>query len=374
MTHVGHGTERYETIIIGGGQAGLSVGHHLSRRGRPCLFLDDRDRIGDAWRERWDSLRLFTPALFSSLDGMPMRAPSFAFVTKDEMGDYLEAYAAKFDLPVRTGTRVERLTHEDGRFVATAGARTFEADNVVVAMSGYQRPRVPDFAGDLDPDIVHLHSIDYRNPGQLRDGPVLLVGGGNTGAELAKELAPHHEVWMSGRDTGQIPFRIGGFLGRLFLVRLTLRGAFHRLLTVRTPVGRRVRPKVLHAGGPLIRVRRSELAGRDVRFAPKTAGVRDGLPVLEDGRVIEPANIIWCTGFHPGFDWIDLPVFDDIGDPRHDSGIVPSQPGLYFVGLHFLHAMSSGMIHGVGRDADRIASHIATHRRRASDRIPATQA
>jgi putative flavoprotein involved in K+ transport len=238
------------------------------------------------------------------------------------------------------------------------GGQRLEADSVVVAMANYQRPRDPAFAADLDPAIVQLHSSAYRNPAQLSEGPVLLVGGGNSGSEIAMELAGAHQIWMAGRDTGHIPFRIGGFLGRHLLVRLVIRFLFHRVLTVRTPVGRKVRPKVLTIGGPLIRVKPKDLAAAGVERVPRMAGVEGGLPVLDDGRVLEVANVIWCTGFDPGFEWIDLPVFEG-EEPLHESGIVPSEPGLYFVGLHFLHALSSAMIHGVGRDAERIARHIA---------------
>ena len=350
--------ERIDTLVIGAGQAGLSVGYHLARRGLSFLIVDAADRIGDVWRERWDSLRLFTPARFDALDGMPFPADPHTFPTKDEMADYLEAYAARFQLPVRTGVRIERLTHVDGRYVAYAGARRFEADNVVVAMASYQRPRAPSFAGDLDPAITQLHSALYRNPEQLADGPVLLVGAGNSGSEIAMELAGRHRVFMSGRDVGQIPFRIAGLAGRLVMVRLVLRVLFHRILTVRTPIGRKARAKIIHKGGPLIRVKGSDLERAGVERVPRTAGVVEGRPRLEDGRVLDVANVVWCTGFTPGFDWIDLPIHDG-GEPVHRSGVVPGQPGLYFVGLHFLHAMSSTMIHGVGRDADRIAGEIA---------------
>jgi len=355
--------ENVETLVIGGGQAGLSVGYHLRRRGLPFLILDARDRIGDVWRERWDSLRLFTPARWDGLDGMPFPAPSHSFPTKGEMADYLEDYAARFELPVRTGVRVDGLTKRDGRFLVTAGERQFEADNVVVAMSDYQRPKVPSFAAELAPDVVQLHSFDYRNPGQLREGPVLLVGAGNSGSEIARELAPRHEVWMSGRDTGHIPFRIEGLAGRLIMVRLVIRFLFHRVLTVRTPIGRKVRPKVLHKGGPLIRVKPKDLLRAGVKRVGRTVGVKGGLPVLEDGRVLDVANVIWCTGFHAGFDWIDLPVHGP-QEPRHRSGIVDDEPGLYFVGLFFLHSMSSAMIHGVGRDAERVVGDIAKRRAR----------
>ncbi|MCG6988827.1 MAG: NAD(P)/FAD-dependent oxidoreductase [Gemmatimonadetes bacterium] len=349
--------ECHETLIVGAGQAGLSVGYHLARLGRPFLILDAGNRIGDAWRERWDSLRLFTPARYDGLDGMPYPAPPHYFPTKDEMGDYLEAYAAHFQLPVRTDTRVDGLTRSGTRFVVTAGRRRFEAENVVVAMSDYQKPKVPPFARELDSRIVQLHSKAYRNPAQLRAGPVLLVGAGNSAAELAKELAPRHRVWMSGRDTGHIPFRIEGLAARLVMVRMVVRVLFHHLLTVRTPLGRRVRRKILHKGGPLIRVKPKDLARAGVERVPRTAGVENGLPLLEDGRTLDAANVIWCTGFHPGFDWIDLPIQGPL-EPRHRSGIVADEPGLYFVGLFFLHSLSSAMIHGVGRDARRVAEAV----------------
>ena len=357
-----HEAERFETLVIGGGQAGLSVGYHLARRNLPFLVLDASERIGDSWRNRWDSLRLFTPARFNGLDGMPFPAAPHTFPTKDEMAQYLGDYAAHFRIPVRSGVRVDHLTRRDGRFRVRAGDRAFEADNVVVAMATFQRPRAPAFAAELDPEIRQLHSADYRNPQQLQPGPVLLVGAGNSGSEVAMELATRHHVWMSGRDVGQLPFRIEGHPSRLLLGPMVLRGLFHRVLTVRTPVGRKVRPKVLHRGGPLIRVKSDDLERAEVERLPRVAGVEEGLPLLEDGRTVEPANVIWCTGFDPGFDWIDLPIHGP-GEPNHRSGIVDNEPGLYFVGLHFLHALSSTMIHGVGRDADRIAEAVASRSR-----------
>jgi putative flavoprotein involved in K+ transport len=219
---------------------------------------------------------------------------------------------------------------------------------------------MPSFAGELNPDIVQVHSSAYRHPSELRPGPVLVAGAGNSGSELAKEaVRAGHATTMAGRDVGQIPFRIAGFAGRHLLVRLVLRGVFYRVLTIDTPIGRRVRQRILHGGGPLIRVRRKDLAAMGVQFAPKVIGARNGLPQVEDGRVLDVANVIWCTGYDPGFSWIDLPVFDSSGEPRHRAGVVESEPGLYFVGLHFLYALSSEMIHGVGRDADRIARLIA---------------
>lgn len=348
-----------DTVVVGGGQAGLAVGYHLSRRRVPFVILDASARVGDSWRQRWDSLRLFTPASFDGLPGRPFPASAFAFPTKDAMADYLEDYARHFELPVRSGVRVERLSRRDDRFLVVTSAGRYDAEHVVVAMANYQRPRVPPFAGELDPEIRQLHSFDYRHQGQLQPGPVLVVGAGNSGAEIAIETVARHRTILAGQDVGQIPFRIAGTAARLGLVRLVLRVIFHRVLTVATPIGRRVRTKVLHGSGPLIRTRRPELAAAGVERAPRVAGVRDGRPLLEDGRVLDVANVVWCTGYHPGFSWIDLPVFDQMGDARHERGIVPDERGLYFVGLHFLYALSSTMIHGVGRDAERIASAIA---------------
>jgi putative flavoprotein involved in K+ transport len=355
--------ERFETIVVGGGQAGLSVGYQLARRGLPFVIVDAGERIGDAWRGRWDSLRLFTPARYDGLAGMRFPAPAHSFPTKDEMADYLEAYAARFDLPVRTGVRVDRLSRNGSGFVVTSGTRRFEADNVVVAIGSWQRPRVPALAAQLRPAIVQLHSADYRNPGQLQDGDLLIVGAGNSGAEIALDAASGRRVWLSGRDVGHVPFRIESFAARFFLP-LVLRGAFHRVLTVRTPMGRRKRSEVFSHGLPLVRTKPDDLAAAGVERVPKVAAVRDGLPVLEDRRVLDPANVIWCTGFDPALDWIDLPgVAHD--DPVTERGVVADQPGLYFVGLLFQYAVSSAMVHGLARDAGHVADHIAA---RAAER------
>jgi putative flavoprotein involved in K+ transport len=352
--------ERVETIVIGGGQAGLSVGYHLARRGQQFLIIEANDRVGDSWRKRWDSLRLFTPARFDGLAGMPFPAPAHSFPTKDEMADYLESYAAKFKLPVRTGVKVDRLSKRGDKFVVTAGHLQFEAKNVVVAMANFQSPRQPSFAGELDPAIVQLHSSEYRNPSQLRDGGVLIAGAGNSGAEIAAEVVRSHATLMSGRTTGQVPFRNNSMAARLVLLPLLLRIVFHRILTIKTPLGRKARPKALARGAPLIRVKDVDLRKAGVQRVARVVGVRNGLPLLEDEQTLDVANVIWCTGFHPGFSWIDLPIFTESGGPAHDGGVVASEPGLYFVGLHFLYAFSSAMIQGVSRDAERIAATIAT--------------
>jgi putative flavoprotein involved in K+ transport len=353
------GPERVETVVIGAGQAGLATGYHLALRGRQFVILDANQRIGDAWRTRWDSLRLFTPARYDGLPGWPFPAPAWSFPTKDEVADYLEAYAARFDLPVRTGVRVDRLSRAGDRYVVAAGERRFQADQVVVASGAYQRPRIPTFAPELDPGIVQLHSSRYRDPSQLQEGGVLVVGAANSGTEIALELSGDHQTWLSGRHPGQEPFGTGSRKDRLVLPVVWFMAS--HVLTVRTPMGRTVRRKFHGRGIPLARANRERLdRAAGIQRVPRTAGVRDGLAVLEDGRVLEVANVVWCTGFVPDFGWIDLPVFDQDGAPLHDRGIVGAEPGLYFVGLLFLYALSSPLVGGVGRDAEHIAEHIAS--------------
>jgi putative flavoprotein involved in K+ transport len=323
------------------------------------VILEADRRIGDVWRRRWDSLHLFTPARHDGLPGWGFPAKGWSFPSRDDMADYLEAYAARFGLPVRTGMPVEGVSGDgDGGYVVTAAGRRFEADNVVVATGAYQVPTVPAFASQLDPGIVQLHSSGYRGPSQLRDGGVLVVGAGNSGAEIALESAGAHQVWLSGREVGAIPFRIDGWPSRLLMERLVLRFVFHRVLTVRTPMGRRLRASRSSQGTPLIRIRPREITAAGVERVARVAGVRDGLPLLEDGRVVEAANVVWSTGFHHDYSWIDLPGLGD-GEPPHRRGVVGGQPGLYLVGLHFLYAMSSAMIQGAGRDAEHVARHIA---------------
>jgi putative flavoprotein involved in K+ transport len=363
------GYEHFETVIIGGGQAGLAVGYHLHKQERSFVILDANERIGDSWRNRWDSLRVFTPARYDGLPGWSFPASGWSYPSKDEVANYLESYAARFRLPVRTGTRIDGLSRENGGYVVTSGLSRYQADNVVVATGAYLTARIPRFATELDPNIVQLHSSEYRNPSQLREGGVLVVGAGNSGAEIAFELSARHPTWLAGRDTGQEPFRAGGLPDRLFTPPFWF--LLSHILTVRTPMGRRARDQLSNRGLPLARVRRKDLIRAGVERVPRVTGVRDGLPTLADGAILDPANVIWCTGFMPDFRWIHLPVFDEEGQPRHDRGVVRSEPGLYFIGLFFLATGSSSLIGGVGRDARHIAGHLTSQRaeRSLADRI-----
>lgn len=350
-------SEHHDTIIIGGGQAGLSMGCHLSKRGVPFVILDANDRVGEAWRARWDSLRLFTPAKFSGLEGMPFPAPREEKATKDQMADYLESYAERFDLAIRKGVRVDRLSREGDLFVISAGEQTFTADRVIVATGAHQVPRVPAFAPALDPSIRQIHSMDYRRPSQLQDGGVLVVGVGNSGADICLEVVRSHRTWLAGKETGHVPFRIDSFKAR-FLVPV-VRFVGHRVLTLGTPIGRKVAPSFRAKGVPLVRVKPKDIVAAGVERVSRVAGVSNGMPALEDGSVLgDVRNVIWCTGFRSDYSWIDLPVFGDDGLPMHARGVVSGAPGLAFLGMVFQYAATSDTIIGVGRDAAYIANHL----------------
>ena len=349
--------ERVETIVVGGSQAGLAVGYHLARRGRSFVILDAHRRVGDAWRTRWDSLRLFTPAAFDGLPGMRFPASRTHFPAKDEMADYLEDYARRFELPVRTGVRVDAVARNERGFLVASDDLRFEADNVVVAMSSYGTPRVPEFAAELDPALVQVHSAAYRNLSQLQDGGVLIVGAGNSGADIAMEVAQCHTTMISGRDVGHLPFPFNRLTAAL--VFPVVRFVLHHVLKASTSVGAK-KKEYLAAGHalPLARVKPKDLAAAGVERTARTVGVEDGLPLLEDGRVVDVRNVIWCTGFRPDFSWIDLPCFGEDGEPAHHRGVVDGEPGLYFVGLNFLHSASSAQVNGLGRDARYVVDHI----------------
>jgi putative flavoprotein involved in K+ transport len=353
-------TERTDTIVIGGGQAGLAMGYYLSREERPFVILEAHEHVGDTWRHRWDSLRLFTPARYDALPGTRFPGSPWSFPSREEFADYLENYAATFALTVRTGTPVQRLSRRADTFLVEASGRLIEADNVVVASGFDHVPRIPAFAADLDPAITQLHSAAYRNPGQLPDGDVLVVGAGNSGADIALELAHEHHVYLSGRHPGQVPWRIERTAARP--LSLLVFFAFSHVFTLRTPVGRRMQPHALAHSGPLIRVKTADLATAGVERVLRTTGTQDGLPRTEDSRTLDVASVVWCTGYRPGYSWIDLPVLDDAGHAVHERGVCTTQPGLYFLGQLFQYALSSSMIHGVDRDAKYIADHIARTR------------
>ena len=353
----GKGSERFDTVVVGAGQAGLSAGYHLKRAGRSFVIVDANDRIGGSWRKRYDSLRLFTPSWAVNLPGWRFPRKTAHHPTRDQMADYLEAYADRFDLPVRTGVDVQRISREGGRYVLSLADDRIEADHVIVASGADRDPRVPVFSRELDPAIVQMHSSAYRNPSQLRDGGVLVVGAGNSGADISLDAVGSHPTWLSGPDRGHVPVNIDRWVARNVAFRVIRFFGVH-VLTLRTPMGRKARAKYASQGDMLVRVKPKQLVAAGIERVPKTVGVSGGRPVLEDGRVLDVANVIWCTGFRHDLSWIDLPVFGEDGELQHERGVVTSEPGLYFVGLFFQYSAASNVIPGVPRDAEYVVERL----------------
>ena len=353
---------RFDTIVVGGGQSGLATGYHLAKQGRSFVILDRHPRIGDAWRTRWDSLRVFTPAKYDGLPGMRFPAPRLSFPTKDQVADYMAAYASRFNLPVRTGVSVDRVLRIGDEFEVKTNAGTFGAANLVVATGASQAPKVPAFASELSSDVTQMHSSLYKNPGQLHDGAVLVVGLGNSGAEIANEVCRSHKAFLSGSPSGEMPGPHGAMTAA-FVLPVFLFLASH-LLTLDTPVGRKVLPTMHGQAAPLIRRKVKDLAAAGVERVARVSGTQDGLPLLADGRTLAVANVIWCTGFRTDFSWINLPdAFAASGAPIQYRGVVASQPGLYFVGQEFQYAFTSDVLPGVGRDAGYVVRQIARRMR-----------
>lgn len=343
----------FDTVVIGGGQAGLAIGYYLAQHNRNFVILDAGSQVGDAWRNRWDSLRLFTPARYSSLPGLSFPAPDDYFPTKDEMADYLEAYAEEFDLPVRLKTKVDTLTRvqSSNRYVLAADSQRFTANNVIVATGPLQHPNVPEFADELSPSITQLHSSAYQNPDQLPDD-VLVVGAGNSGAEISVELAAtDREVWLSGRDVGHIPT---GLDNRFVW------WVFSTILTTGSWLGRKFEERSEGGGTPLIRLSPTDIRQASIERVARTDGAVDGKPRLNNERVLDVGAVIWAMGFHPDYGWIELPglTFDEDGYPVNDRGVVDKEPGVYFLGLPFQYSLTSGLIGGIGADARYIAEYL----------------
>jgi putative flavoprotein involved in K+ transport len=340
------GIESVPTVIIGGGQAGLVMGYYLRQAGEEFVILDAEQRIGDVWRHRWDSLKLFSFPKYSSLPGWRMQLRSFP--SHNEMADYLEAYARRFNLPVRSGVRASRVSRSGRGFRVETSHGVLQCNRVVMATGGYNRPVIPAFAAELAPGIKQLHSSEYRNAKQLT-GSILVVGAGNSGAEIAMEsVAAGHETQLSGRHPGQVPFRIETRRAKLLVPIVMF--AFRRVLNLDTPLGRKFRGQAIEHGTPLVRTKQSDLEAAGVQRVGRIDGVRDGLPVTAEGDVLQPETVVWCTGYRSDYSWIDMPVADADGHPITERGVSP-ETGLYFIGVEFQYAAASSTIQGLDQDA-----------------------
>ncbi|TRW46103.1 flavin-containing monooxygenase [Georgenia yuyongxinii] len=348
------------TIVIGAGQAGLAAGHQLTRHGLPFTILEADHRVGGSWNHRWDTMRLFTPATKDGLPGVPFPRGD-RFPTGAQMAAYLAGYADRFGMDVRTGIHVDGIFRDGERYTVTAGSDRFEADNVILATGAERVPNVPSLAADLSPAIAQLHSGAYRNPSQLPPGAVLVVGAGNSGADIALDLAPTHPVVLAGRHPGHIPPRIESPVMRVGFRFLAF--AWTYILTEDTRPGRASREKVLSGhSGPLIRVKPQDLDAAGVRRAPRVTGVVQGLPQTEDGDIHDVATVVWATGFRPGYEWLSLPGLDTSGGLENHRGAVVGQPGLYVLGQLFQYRFGSHNLVGVPHDAEMVVADI---RRRA---------
>lgn len=346
--------------VIGAGQAGLATGYLLREFGLDFSIYADDERVGDSWRNRWDSLRLFTPAFYNNLPGLGFPADDPAYLPfKDEMADYLEAYAEEFDLPVRRGTRVTSARRQGGAFRLETTAGSVKTECVVVATGAYQQPDIPPVSEELPDDLLTIHSSEYANPSRLVNGDVLVVGAGNSGTQIATEIAEADhtgEVWLVGPDRGRIPRTI---LGRDFyrwvgptLMRLKRTGI----------LGRRLFERMAGRGDPVFKNEFEKMQEAGVqRVTGRVTSVEDGRPSTAEGERFDVDTVVWCTGFLPEFSWIELDVFRETGYPRHTRGVVTEAPGLYFVGLPWLHRPNSSLIGGVGRDAEHVARQIRDH-------------
>lgn len=342
------------TLVIGGGQAGLTMAYHLRRTGEDFLVLDADPRVGDSWRTRWDSLRLFSVPRYASLPGW--RIPTRSFPTRDKMADYLEQYALRFELPVRNGERVQQVSRYGTGFLVSTATSLYRAERVVVATGAHRRPKVPALAADVDPAIRQLHSLDYRSPGQLLPGGVLVVGAANSGTDIALDAAAAgHRTWIAGRHPGQVPIDIDSRRARPVIPIIMF--AFRHVLTQRTPMGRRMRDNLRVHGVNLVRNKLADLDSAGVTRIGRITVVQQGRPATAGGEALDVSSIVWCTGSEPDHSFLDLPAGDEEGRPRHQRG-VSAEPGLYYLGLEFQFAVASGTIQGLDRDARYLLRHL----------------
>jgi putative flavoprotein involved in K+ transport len=350
-----------EVAVVGGGQAGLAMGYYLREQGRRFVIFERGDSVAPAWRERWDSLTLFTPRGYSALPGLPFPGDPDGYPIRDEVITYLERYAETFELPIELGSAVRRLSHEGDRFVLEAAGRTISADQVVVATGPFQTPFVPKLAEKLDPEVWQAHSTGYRHPSDLREGTSLVVGGGNTGFQIAKELSSTHKVILSvGSKQKPLPQRIAGrdlfwWLTKTHLLSTTVESRLGSKLQHRdTLIGSSPR-EIKRRFRVELKPRATDVSGRTVRF--------------EDGSELDVDAVIWATGYRPDYSWIDLPILDSNRRLRHRRGVT-DVPGLFFLGLTWQWTRGSALIGWVKDDAAFLVERIAALQEAKTRAVP----
>ncbi len=340
----------FDVVVVGGGQAGLAVGYELAQRGLRFVILDAAHTIGQVWRDRYDSLTLFTPTQYSNLPGMPFPKPYDTYPTKDEVVAYLEQYVAAFQLPVQLQTRITAAYQKGSGFSVETDTEIYQTQAVIVATGPFQQPFTPPFAIDIAPTVVQMHSSAYRNPGQLPSGAVLVVGAGNSGAQIAVELADERDVTLAvGKRPPTLPQRV---LGRDIFWWLHRLGIMN--VSADSALGRRMRRLDPLIGTDLDRLARE----RRVRLVGRALGASGATVHFTAGQAVEVTSIIWATGFRADYRWIRVPVLDQHGMPIHQRGVT-KVPGLYFVGLPWLHRRASALLGGVGSDAAFLTAHVA---------------
>jgi len=349
----GRGDDTVDVIVVGAGQAGLAIAWYLARLGLRFQVLEASAELGQSWRSRWDSLTLFTPAQYDALPGMPFPAPADTYPTKEPVADYLRAYADAFRLPVRLNSRVTSLSRSGDGFEVRTADETFSARRVVVATGPFQVPFVPPAAGGLDSAVTQLHSADYRNPQALPDGPVLVVGGGNSGLQIAEELSASRRVDVSiGTSPPMLPQRLAGRDLFWWLTRLGL---------MRVPAESRLGRRVQARGEFVIGTSRRQLKRAGVTFRPRLVGA-DGRTVrFADGSTLDVGVVVWATGYRSDYSWISVPGVVRNGRVAHRRGVT-DVPGLYFLGLSWQHTRGSALLGFLDEDARHIADRIAADR------------
>jgi putative flavoprotein involved in K+ transport len=355
-------TARREVIVVGGGQAGLAIGYFLAQHGRDFTILEAADTLAAAWRGRWDSLKLFTPVRYDSLPGLAFPGDPDSYPGRDDVVRYLEDYVRHFELPVELGSRIRAVRRGEDGYVVELDGRTCVAEQVVIATGPFQIPRVPPIATDVDPRVVQLHSTAYRSPAQIPDGPVLVVGGGNTGFQIGEELSEAHEVHLSiGSRQTPLPQRI---LGRDLFRYLEATGLMRK--TVKSRIGSRMQNRETLIGSSPRSARRRH----GIRLRPRAVAASGTEVSFSDGTRLAPSAVIWATGFQADHSWVELPVFDESGRLVHERGIIAS-PGLYFLGMQWQYTRGSALLGWVKDDAQHLAEHIAAYHGAEPARIPA---